>query len=257
MSDPGGAERGARKRFAELFQQFAGAMPDVSLFQEYAAWGPRSTLELVVEAVRARLVGRRIDTAARGGGLSFTLSALDAKLDPVGLTAGQAHDVAVTAENVEYVGTSIERVTARLRNLHTRMGSQPTLVSAPVDLTIVMSIAEAGQVVERYIPWLEVSCVDAGNVRLRWRQHPGWGWLDAGLTIESGRVTLRPRAVGWGRWHRVLKRRWGSWTLPLALPRNTRVVAVDVAPGGATIEVRVDEWRVDYQQILGLATSPE
>ena len=110
---------------------------------------------------------------------------------------GQADDVVLAAQDVEWSGIHFDRVTATLDNVHTRVGTRPVLVCAPVELTAVIASEQAVSYLTTRLPRVTADCVDRGQARLRLRRHPTWGWVDVGFAVASGRVTVQPRAVGW------------------------------------------------------------
>ena len=210
-------------------------------------------MEALFENARSGLVGRRVDTAVKDRRLVFTLSALDARLDPMATAVGQADDVSLTAQDVEWSGVRFAEVTARLGNVHTRVGTRPSLVCAPVDVTAFVATEEAAALLAERVPRLVAGCVEAGRVRLRLRRHPGWGWLDVVPKVRSGLITLQPVAVGWGKRVWRFKRRIPSKAVTTSLPETARLVGLDIEPRGLTFAVRIDQWRFEYNQILGLA----
>jgi hypothetical protein len=250
--DEPGKEQGPFSGLTGLFQQLAGPFSDLRSFEELSTWGSRTALEALFENARSGLIGRRVDTRIGNDRLAFTLSALDARLDPMATAVGQADDVSLAARDVEWSGVHFTEVTATLDNVHTRVGTRPALVCAPIDLTAVVASEQAISFLTRRLPKLSARCVDAGQVRLRLRRHPTWGWIDVRVAALSGQVTLQPLAVGWRKRSWRFKRRLPSKAIALKLPDNARITGLDVEPSGLTIKVRIDQWRLEYNQILGL-----
>jgi hypothetical protein len=252
VAEESGKEEGPLSRFAGLLQQLAAPFSELRGFEDLSTWGSRTALEVLFENVRSGLVDRRVETLAGDSRLAFTLSALDARLDPLATAVGQADDVSVEAKDVEWSGVHFAAVTAALNNVHTRVGTRPALVCAPVDLTAVVTIAQAISYIERSLPRVTASCVDEGQARLRLRRYPTWGWVDVRVAVLSGRVTVQPLAVGWRKRSWLFKRRLPSKTVALNIPDNARIIGLDVQPSDVTIRVRIDYWRFDYTRILGL-----
>jgi hypothetical protein len=250
VTDEASEDRGSFWDLAGLFRQVARPFGDFRGFEELTTWGPRTAMEALLESVRSGLIGRRITTGRGDSRLSFTLSALDARLDPMATAAGQADDVSLSAQDVEWSGMQFATATATLSNVHTRVGSRLSLVCAPVDLTLAASGEQVDSVLAKYCAKVTASCVDAGRARLRWRQHPTWGWIDVRPAVVGGRVTLAPVAAGWGSRSRCFERQWPSKAVATNLPENARITGVDVEPGALTVTVRIDEWRYDYKKIL-------
>jgi hypothetical protein len=229
---------------------FVDLRRDIPGFEELSNWGPRTALEALLESVRSGLIGRRITTGSGGSRLSFTLSALDARLEPMATAAGQADDVSLSACDVEWSGMQFATATATLNNVHTRVGSRPSLVCAPVDLILAATDEQVDSALAKYYAKVTASCIDAGRVRLRSRQHPTQGWIDVHPLVVGGRVTLAPVAAGTGIRSRRFKRHWPSKAVPTNLPDNARITRVEVEPGRLTVAIRIDEWRYDYKKIL-------
>ncbi len=239
--------------FAGMFQQVADAFADLKGLGEWPRWGSRTALDALFEAVRSGLIGRRIDTEVRGARLVLTLTALDARLDPLGASAGQADDVSLAAADVHYAGARFSTVTATLSNVHTRVGIRPSLVCAPVDLRLSLTNEEAAAILEKYVARVRAICVEPGVVRLRLRRRPRWGWLDVTPEVSGDCVVLQPVAVGWRNRAWRLRCRVPTKAIRTSLPSNARLVGVAVEPRGLTVAVRVDEWRFDYGQVLDAA----
>ncbi len=252
MSERPGGDWGFRK-LADLFQQMTGHLPDMRAYQDFATWAPRSALEAMIDAVRSGLVGRRLELTAGGRPLRLTLSDIDATLDPIGASAGQVDHLALAAEEIEFDGLSFVEGAARLGNVHTRIGSQPALVCAPVDVSVELSTDQAALLLERFVPAVDMEWRQASRVRLRWRSRPKLCWLEVEPAVESGRVTLHPIAFGCGRWRHLLRRSWWPLTIPLRLPPNLRVTDVTMGSASVRVDLRIDEWRIDYQRIAGWA----
>ena len=250
MPDEGSEERGSFWDLAGLFRQAARPFSDFRGFEELSTWGPRTALEALLESVRSGLIGRHISTGSGDSRLSFTLSALDARLDPMATAAGQADDVSLSARDVEWSGMQFATATATLSNVHTRVGSRLSLVCAPVDLILAASDEQVDSALAKHYAKVTASCVDADRVRLRSRQHPAWGWVDVRPAVVGGRVTLTPVAAGTGTRSRRFERQWPSKAVPANLPDNARITGVEVESGRLTVKIRIDEWRYDYKKIL-------
>jgi hypothetical protein len=165
---------------------------------------------------------------------------------------GQADDVSLAARDVEWSGVHFTEVTATLDNVHTRVGTRPALVCAPIDLTAKVASEQATSFLARRLPKLTARCVEAGQLRLRLRRHPTWGWLDVRLSVVSGQVTLQPVAFGRRKRAWRFKRRLPSKAVAIQLPENARITGLVVDPAGLKINVRIDQWRFEYNQILGV-----
>ncbi len=236
---------------ADLFQQMAGPFAQPKGFEDLPLWGARTPLDAVFAHVRSTLIGRRVESEIHGHRLAFTLADLDAKIDSMSGAAGQADDVKLAAEDVEYAGLHFAKVYAELGNVHTRIATRPVLVCSPVDLTLSVTSEQAAALLAKYATRIDATCIEAGQARIWLRRHDTWGWVDLVPEVEGGRVALRPVAVG--RRNRVWRLPWRLPTrvVPVSLPATARITRVSVEPGQLLATIRVDEWRVAYSQLLG------
>ena len=234
----------------DLFQALAAPLTESGL-ASIPTWGAQIALETLLEHVRARLVGRRVDVETAHGTLAFTLCGLGAQLDSIAATAGQADDVSVSARDVEFRGFDLAEVTATLGNVHTRIGARPAVVCAPIDLRVSLTNEQVSQILARFSPRSVATCTETGCVRLRSRRNAA-GWLDAVPEVVRGQLTLRPVAVGRKRWSLRFGGRIAARPVPVALPPIARLTGIDVQADALSVDIRVDQWRVEYSQILGL-----
>ena len=243
-------DKSSSASLTDLFQKLAAPLTASGL-AGIPTWGSRMALDTLLEHVRARVVGRRVDMETAHGTLAFTLCALGAQLDSIAATAGQADDVSVSVRDVQFRGLDFAEVTAALGNVHTRIGTRPAVVCAPIDLRISLTNEQVSQILARFSPRSVATCTETGCVRLRSRRNAA-GWLDAVPEVVRGQLTLRPVAVGRKRWSVRFGARIAARPLPVALPPMARLTGVDVQPDALSVDIRVDQWRVEYSQILGL-----
>jgi hypothetical protein len=252
VSDETESDRGSFWSLSGLWQQMAGPFTDLRAFEELSTWGSRTAFDAMFQSVRSGLVGRRVEVGQGKGRVALTVSSLEAKLDPVATTAGQADDVTLTAVDVEWSDYRFTEVHAALGNVHTRLGSRPTLVTAPIDVSVSLSDEQMSELLATRTSSLAFTCVDPGQVRVRLARHPGWGWVECRPSVVGGRVVLQP--TGLGRSHRRwrFKRRLPSLRARIELPDNARIVGLDLAPNRLDLHLRIDEWRFAYKDVLGL-----
>jgi hypothetical protein len=256
VSDETDRDRGSFWSLAGLWQQMTGPFTDLRAFEDLSTWGSRTAFDALFESVRSGLVGRRVEIGQGKGRVALTLSSLDAKLDPVATTAGQADDVILTAVDVEWSGYRFTEARAALGNVHTRLGRRPSLVTAPIELSLSLSEVQMSELLATRMPRLAFTCRDPGQVRLRLARHPGWGWIECRPSVVAGRVALQP--TGLGRSHRGwrFKRRPPSLSARIELPDNVRIVGLSVEPNRLDLHLRIDEWRLAYKDVLGLVRKP-
>jgi hypothetical protein len=227
----------------------AGMTPDLGA----ASWPATTPLQAVVDGLRTALVGRPVRVPVGAERLAFTLSVLEARADPMAAATGQLDDVRVEAEQVTWGSYRFASVSAQLRNVHTRMRVRPLLVSAPVDVRVVVEADHASALLGSMVPAVRMEVTDDALLRVRWTRRPDLGWVAVRPAVEQGRLVVRPTGLGRGG------RAWGTGRqLPalrprLDLPETMRLTQVAVRPAAVELAVRVDEWRLDYLEVASLA----
>jgi hypothetical protein len=187
------------------------------------------------------------------GRLAFTLSTLEGRADPMAAASGQLDEVRVEAQQVSWESYRFARVSAHLRNVHTRMRSGPVVVSAPVDVRVVVEAEAASALLQTAMPAVHVEITDDARIMARWSQRPGLGWVQVRPAIEQGRLVIRPVALGRGRRGWRTERRLPALRPRLDLPETMRLTFVEARPAAVELGVRVDEWRLDYREVAALA----
>ncbi|NMO00690.1 DUF2993 domain-containing protein [Gordonia sp. TBRC 11910] len=209
----------------------------------------RSPLESLIEAVSGTLLDRRISTSVGGKPMAFTLSSVNAKLDPFASTLGQADHVTLNARDVEYDGLHIARAQATLHNVHTRVGISPVLVTAPVDVTFIGDWTQVDDLVHRYTGAVTVSSADARTATIASTHHPLLGMVDVEVAAENGRLRIRPVELRWRGRRVAISRRLPPLPVPTNLGSNARLREVRVEQDEVHVVVRFDQWRVDYPRL--------
>jgi hypothetical protein len=227
---------------------FAGPAAD----QEFPGWDSRNALQALVDGLRAGLVGRPVVWGSGESRVAFTLSSLEASIENMAAVSGQADDVRLSAENIDWRSYHFVSVKARLGNVHTRFRPGPTLVAAPIDVSLVMSGEAANALVAQIIPAVSLEITDTGQAILRAARRPHWAYLEVRPAIEHGGVVLRPAAVGRGARLWRFRRRMGSLRPKLTLPDGARITGVEVHPHQLEVHVRVDEWRTGLADLASL-----
>jgi hypothetical protein len=213
------------------------------------AWSS-TPVQGLVDALRQALLGRSMTVGTGADRVSFTLTDLTAKVGPQAAVSGQADEVVATATDVSWRHWRVTLVRVRFANVHTRFGTSPTLVSAPVDVTATVAAdAVRGLLPPRFV----LDEVRDGAARVRWSRMPRAGWLDLRPELDHGTVLLRPVAVGRGGRSRYLPERLPAIRPRLALPDDTRVTGLRARAGEVEVRARVDERRLDLRQVMALA----
>lgn len=238
--DPMGVTQALGEPFADLVDQPAAA-----------AWGSRTALQVLVEGLRARLVGRPVVVGTGESRVAFTLSSLQARVGHLAAAAGQADDVELSAEKVEWRSYRFASVSARLRNVHTRVRTRPVLVSAPVDVSLVMTGDELSALLAKIVPALAFEVDDSGRMFVRRARRPHWGYLEVRPAVDPGGLVLRPTGVGRGGRLWRFRRQIAPVRPKVGLPDGVRFTGVTLHASRLEVHLRVDEWRLDY---LDMAT---
>ncbi len=216
------------------------------------AWGARNALQLLVDGLRKGLVGRPVAFGAGPSRVAFTLSSLEASVGHLAAAAGQADDVSLAAENVEWRSYQFASMNARLHNVHTRFRHRPVLVAAPVDVSLVLTEEVVSALMRKHVPAVTSEIAESGRMFLRHARWPKWGYLEVRPAIEHGGLVVRPTGVGRGARVWRFGRRIAPVRPRVALPDGLRIVGVDVHPRGVEVHLRADEWRLDYRDLASL-----
>lgn len=209
-----------------------------------------TALELFLQAVRLRLVGRRVRFKVGGVPVAFDLDDIVLPADSLLMAAGQADKVTVTASDLEYGAHRFAAARADLHNVHTQSGREPRLVSAPIDLHLTLSGDYVSEQVSARVPWLRVQITESGEIQARLRSRPRWGWVPVSVEADGHRLRVRPRAlVLRGRSWR-LPARMPPRDLPLSLPPDVRLAGVRVLAESVELRFRADERHVDFRAAM-------
>ena len=209
--------------------------------------------QAVFDAVRSGFTGRSVTLGQGEDAVRFTLSSLEASVGTLASAGGQADDVTVVAEEVVWRSWRCTRVSASLRNYHTRFGVRPIVVAAPIDVSAHLDADALDALMARAAPAYTCEISEGGDLRLRRSSHRKWGYVVVQAEVDNGTLVLRPVGLGRGGREWRTARRWVPVRPRLALPDQVRLIAVDVRPGALEVQLRVDEWTFDVMALLNLA----
>lgn len=202
-------------------------------------------VEGLVAALRSRLLGRELTISTGSGDVLLTLTELDVSAAAGEVTAGQLEKVTLVAEDVQWRDLKVASVLATLRNSHVRGGKRPYLVSAPVELRLVIRPQDLDEVLAEYRPQLQVELDAHGTMLLRLRQHPTWGHLEVVPDADGTRLRFKPQALVRGSHRFPVVGRLPSVSFSLPLPRGrVTLTAASTRTGAVELEGRVDEFRL-------------
>jgi hypothetical protein len=238
--------------FLGKWHKMAQPFADLAGEEAWPMWGSRTTLQALLDAVRTRLVGRPVDVGTGENRVTFILSSIEANLSPIATAAGQTDDVTLTARDLEWRSVRVPTVSATLRNIHTRMGTRPTLVCAPVDVSAQVTGDGLRTLLEKRHPRLGLEVMGDGQLRAYLTEHPTWGSVVLRPSMDRGSLVVR--ASGMARASRVwrFKRCTPSIRVRLALPHGVRITDLEGGPSHLLVHLRVDEWRLDYLDAMSM-----
>lgn len=219
-------------------------------FSTVGAAGPQAPLQMLLDLVRSRLVGREVGWTVAGVPLKFELDDLDLSADPVLLAMGQAERVIVSASQMTWGEHEIVSARATIHNVHTRSGLRPKLVGAPIDVSLRLTSQYVSERVRMRVPWLRLEITAIGEVQARLTNRRDWGWVNVSLEVAGDRILVTPRVLTRGRRGLRLPARTPGFPLGLNLPPDMRLTGLEVIPGAVELRLRVDERHLEYREAL-------
>ena len=211
-----------------------------------------------MDGLRAGLVGRPMAVGRGERRVAFTLTSLEATVGHLAAAAGQADDVRLVAENVGFRSYQFASVSARLGNVHTRLRAKPVLVSAPIDVSLVLTGEGLREALANLVPAVRFEIDDSGRMLVRHARRPHWGYIEVGPGIENGSLVVRPIAVGRGARLWRFRRPIVPVRPKVALREGIRITGVDVRPEPSrsfTSASTSGEWA--YPSVMALARKAE
>jgi hypothetical protein len=249
---------GLWRQVAPVAQQVAGiAKPIAATAGGIGSLGAKTTLQVLVEVARTRLVGRQLRLGTKQRPLVLTITDVDVAVDPVLMAAGQTDRAALVAKDVAWGVARFSRARAELRNVHTRPGTHPVLVASPVDIEAVLPPAWLTDQLSRRTTRVALDLEEPASPRLRLAARPDLGWVELTAQAEGGVVILRPAGIAAGGRSWALGRVVPPVVIPLGLPEAVRVVGLEFVDEGLVVRLRADEWRLDYLEWLTFARKQE
>ena len=195
---------------------------------------------LVVDAARARLVGKTQTFRFSGRDMTMTLSDISVDGADLAKVVGQYGTVRVYALDVQWEPYRLERLEIRAQNMHLRPGSRPTLVAAPVFCEAFISASFASRWLAGVSPWLEL--VLRAGVPQVWVAGMPWLRLEMETGAEGRSIRLRPRAL------HLFERRVSlpapAFHMSVSdLPDGFMLTSVEPAPGGFLVRGLLSNWQ--------------
>ena len=234
-----------------MWQDMARPFTQLAADQGLPMWGSQTPLQGLLDGVRSRLVGRPIEVGSGDRRVALTLTSLDASIEPVAAAAGQAEEMTLTAADVRWRTYQFTTASATLRNVHTRWGTRPVFVCAPVNLTMSMTGEQLASMLGERASSMQLDITD-GRMRLALRRRPNWGWVEVCPSVERGGLVVRPTGLV------RADHRW-QFTKPMprfrpkvVLPDAMRITGLGVHANRLDVQLRVDEWRVAYPDVMSM-----
>jgi hypothetical protein len=216
------------------------------LLPEAAAATPVAALDALLRTAARRLAGRRFTVP--GTGLRLRVETLDVRPDPMGLALGQFDDVRLVARDLEWRGWACERLVLVCRNVHVRPLPAAAVVSAPVEVEVVLPAAVLRERVAARRPEARLDVGADGEARLRWARRPGWGAVLVAADVLGSAVHVRPVALQPGDRQDGRRIRLPRWLPPVRIPvpvlaRGLRLREITTGPEVVVLRLVADEWR--------------
>jgi LmeA-like phospholipid-binding len=192
------------------------------------------------------VVGRRVTLHSEGGPITMIVSEFESRLDIRRLSVGQLDDVRVGATEIVWGNRRFERASAVLRNVHVRPGAPPTVVAAPVHVTLDVPTEALDHLFGTTAPRFAGTIGDDAVARVRWARLPRLGHLEVDAVLDGSALLLKPRAlaVRTRRWHLPLRTPGYRIAMP-ELPHGLQLTDVRFEPGLLRLSGTLPEWRMD------------
>jgi hypothetical protein len=220
----------------------AVAVPPVST-------GAAAAYRTVFVALRRLVVGRRVTVHADGGPITLTVSQVEARLDLRRLSVGQLEDVRVSATDINWRSSRFDLASAVLRNVHLRPGARPTVVAAPVHLTLDVPTEALDDLFPMMVPRFAGTVGDDGVARVRFAGRPGLGHVEVDAELDGSTLLLKPRAVTVRRRRWMLPVRTPAYRIRLPdLPHGLQLTEVCFEPGLLRLSGALPEWRMELSR---------
>lgn len=207
---------------------------------------PSAMLREVVSTARRQLIGKPVEFDVGTNRLSLALEDLHVDSTSMGPALGQLGDVGFEAGDLRWNHIDVERVVARLRNVHVQPGTTPVLVAAPIEFEFTLAESTVRQLTQssRIGQKVEVELGDdVAYVRpMRGRR---LGHIDIALEPAPRHVNLVVTHLHAADRVRIRRGLGAIPRLRIGLPEalHNRVHAIDVEDGNLVLRGHVAEWR--------------
>jgi hypothetical protein len=208
--------------------------------------GAAAAYRTLFTTVRRLVVGRRLAIQLDDGELTLTVTEFDSRLDVRGLSVGQLNDVRLAARDIRWEGHQFEFATAVLHNVHMRPTAPPTMVAAPVELTLEVPATALDELFRWAAPRWSGEINSDGVATLRLARRPMLGHLEVDARLDGSTLWLKPRGIVTRRSRWTLPARTPAYPVDLPeMPHGLRLTAIHFSPGVVHLSGTVSEWRMD------------
>ncbi len=220
----------------------AGALMGLPLPQTL----PGDPFGAIIDAVRARLIGKNRTFRVKGRDLTMVLDDISVDGTDLARSMGQYGEVRIAARAVEWEGGRLERMEIRARNVHLRPGAAPTLVAAPVLWEVDIPASFASSWLAAVEPRFDLA-IGASGAYIGLAGRAPWARVEVETGGEGRSILLRPRALHVGS--RRLPLRLPAYHVSLAsLPSDVVLTSVEPHSAGVVMRGFVSEWRRSLSQ---------
>jgi hypothetical protein len=196
--------------------------------------------------LRRLVVGRTLGVRLDEGDITLTVTEFDSRLDIRGLSVGQLNDVRLAARDIRWGGNKLDKATAVLHNVHLRPGAPPTLVAAPVELSLEMPADTLDDLFRLAAPRLAGEIGPDGVARLRLARRPGLGHLEVDAHLDGSTLWLKPRVLELrGRRLRLPARTPAHHTHLPELPHGLQLTEISFGPDALLLSGSLPEWHIN------------
>ncbi len=227
-----------KRGFAGLISASSSAAASLGLPQLGTL--PGDPFGMLVDAASTWLIGKKRTFRFPEGDLTMVLVDISVEGSDLARIIGQYGQVRILARDVEWGGYQFERMEIRVRNVHLRPGSRPTLVAAPVHCEGFMPAAAASRWLASISSQLELVLTD-GVPQVGVLGAP-WARLEVQADGGGRSVHIRPRALRLGDLRLSLWSPTFTVDLPM-LPGGAMLTSVEAAAGGFVMRGTLGEWQ--------------
>ena len=207
---------------------------------------PGDPFGAIVDAVRARLIGKNRTFRVKGRDLTMVLDDISVDGTDLARSMGQYGEVRIAAHDIEWEGGQLEQMEIRARNVHLWPGTAPTLVAAPVLWEVNIRASFASSWLATVEPRFDLA-IDASSPHIGLAGRAPWARVEVEAASEGRSILLRPRRLRLGS--RRLPLRLPAYHVSLAsLPSDVVLTSVEPLPAGIVMRGFVGEWRRSLSQ---------